>query len=404
MNKILLLLTLQLLSVTSSVVKCQINSTQTNAPNNPYWSVGLFYDQDHTLELLGFDKLNDDRNYTLGFGLLFQSSEIKNFFAFAPNKWLNQIFNHRNKFEWGQSITQKPSYSLMLAGSGFTPDSLPTSSVITNDRPYASIILLQTSINNRGFQRCRNNRSTFTKRCRNNRSTFPERCRNYRSTFTIGFLGASLPGNIQTAIHKAMNDNDTKPPRTPKGWNNQVSNGGELTFAYSYTKEILLTERHINNEAPTRSKGIEFKHGYKYSLGYHTYMGYNLSFRLGWFDANNWVYDTSPLSSANKKNMTEVYKKPFEFYLVGSIRPTFIMYNAMLNGQFKNSIHTVNFNDTRHLIFEFDGGVGLSFGMGSSNGIDIKIKGSGRSPEFKLPGRDARFHYWAGIDLIYSHF
>ncbi len=382
MNKKISLLIFLCLLLSTYNLKCQVNNLSPNGPDTTSWSVGIFYDQDHSLELLGFDKLNEDRNYTLGFGIYFQSTGLNNCFLFAPNKWLNHLFNNREKFTSGQSITQKPFYSFMLAGSGFTPDSLPASTVIFNDRPYASIIMLQTSINNPAYQRYKN----------------------YRSNFTMAWLGSILPGNIQTAIHKAMNNNDTKPPRTPRGWNNQISDGGEPTFAYSYTKEMLITRKHLNSVTPEKSKGTELKHGFKYSLGYHTYLGYDISLRIGWFDANNWNYDTSPLSGVNKNIRKTTYHKPFEFYMVSSVRPVFMLYNAMLNGQFKKSVHTVNFNYTRHLMFEFDSGIGLAFALNSNSGIDIKLKGSGRSPEFKLSGRDARFHYWAGLDIVFSHF
>lgn len=243
-----------------------------------YFSFGVFYDQDYTLEMLGLSNLNEDRNYTMGLGLFYSSDQLAKSPFFAPHKLLNRIFNHKEKFRTGATLTQQPSYAFMLADGAFTPDSLPAYYVIKNDRPYGSLTYIQTVISNPAF----------------------ERYRNYTSTFSIGLLGIPVSREVQTYIHKKMNDNDTKNPRTPRGWGNQISNGGELTLAYRYAKEFLLTKKYINSLMPEKSVGAEFKHGYSYSVGYYTYFAYEMDMRLGLFDANNWTYTVSPLGGSDK--------------------------------------------------------------------------------------------------------
>ncbi|OQP63079.1 hypothetical protein A3860_03655 [Niastella vici] len=97
-------------------------------------------------------------------------------------------------------------------------------------------------------------------------------------------------------------------------------------------------------------------------------------------------------------------KKTFELYTFGSLRPQFTLYNALLNGQFRKSAHTIDFHDMRHLILEFDGGVAVSIPIQKRNLLEFKLRLSGRSPEFKLPKRLPRWHYWGGLELSFSHY
>ena len=217
-----------------------------------------------------------------------------------------------------------------------------------------------------------------------------------------------------------MNDNDTKDPRTPRGWSNQVSDGGELTLTYTVEENRLLTRKQVREEKKTTYTGIELKHGWKYSLGYYTNLNYAFNFRLGKIDPRNWTYRVNVLGSSNEiahqpaelnkqsfEAPTPSYyekKKTVECYTFGSLRPVFTLYNALLNGQFRKSAHTIGFNDMRHLILEFDGGAAISIPIQKRNLLECKLRLSGRSPEFKLPGRSPRWHYWGGLDLAFSHF
>lgn len=82
-----------------------------------------------------------------------------------------------------------------------------------------------------------------------------------------------------------------------------------------------------------------------------------------------------------------------------------MLYNALLNGQFQKSDHTIDFYHTRHIFFQWDLGVAGKIPLGSDAALDLRWRVlSGRTAEFKLPGRDPRTHYWGGFDIVYSHF
>ena len=360
-----------------------------------YKAVGIFYDQDYTLEMLGLRRLNEDRNYTMGLGLYYSDPSLHHAFFFAPHRLLNRVFR--------KSFLNNPTSipAIMIANGSFTPDSLPASYPIRNDRPYSSLTYLQTI-------RSYVDNNTF---------------KTYTSSLSIGILGTYISREVQTAIHNLENENDTKNPRTPRGWNNQISAGGEPTLSYAFKKERLLTKKFVQDARLTSIPAIELKDAWQYSLGYYTSVDYEFDFRFGKIDPRHWTYMVNPLSQSNKTQFSDslmqlekmedhespeinYYDKPktFELYLFGSARPSFILYNALINGQFKRSVHTIGFQDMRHLVFDFDGGIATTLPAGSNKLIEFKLKISGRSPEFKLPARAPRWHYWGGVELLFSRY
>ena len=346
-----------------------------------YYSAGFFYDQDYTLEMIGLRSLNQDRNYTMGLGFFTEFEDLKMWFPYRPLYFLNKVFK--------RSILNDPdknnpgvSNRLMLANGSFTPDYLSATYPIYNDRPYASLTYLQlqsTFIDNNIYKKISSN-------------------------FNIGLLGTNISKTVQTKIHEALNEGDTKDPHTPKGWHNQISNGGELTFLYAGELEKLITIRNIKSTTRTSLTAIEFKHGLRYSLGYYTLTGYNFSFRYGKIDPRNWAYQTNPLGYSTLLTDDYLKKTPVtEIYLYGSLRPTFILYNALLNGQFRDSKVTVSFANTRHWVLDGEGGICISPVIRKKDIVTVRFRFAGRSPEISFPSRPKRSHFWGGIDLVFMH-
>jgi hypothetical protein len=189
---------------------------QTNQASS-YWGVSIFYDQDYTLEQLGLKSLNEDRNYTMGLGISLTLPGLKQSFLMFPHYAINSILG-KNIFNDKSNSHPEIINSIMFANGTFTPDDLTIYDVIRNDRPYGSLTYLQTMIV----------------------VVDPIAHRQYTSTFSAGIIGSFISREVQTAIHKSMNDGDTHAPRTPRGWSNQISNGGEPTLGYTYEEQRLL--------------------------------------------------------------------------------------------------------------------------------------------------------------------
>jgi Uncharacterized protein conserved in bacteria (DUF2219). len=371
-----------LLLYTTHLLSAQTPRKLEFSDERAYNSYALFTEQDAFVHPL---RLDEDRNYTMGIGFFFGSNKLRQSWLMAPVKWISaQLFIH-TLHQRIEAEDDKPfTYSLMLANGSFTPDNLAAPSVITNDRPYGNITYIQQNLT-------RVNASMTRK---------------YAFSFIIGLLGSYVSREVKTEIHSWYNENDTKYPRTPRGWNHQISNGGGLTVALTRSNELLLTKKALKNERLGKFN-VELKHGWKYSVGYYTAAQYGFGMRLGWLDPANWTFDLNPLSNSNKfvkeNEISKRYKG--EFYLIAGARPVFMLYNALLNGQFRKSDHSISFQNTRHFLFEWDLGAGGRIPFSQNTVLDIRLKMlSGRTPEFKLRGREPRTHYWGSIELILTHF
>lgn len=355
-------------------------SVQKNLKAQPYQNSthisGIFYDEDQTLKYLGFSKLNQDRNYTLGLGLYFSSPAMhhcKIYKAiFTPIVFLNRLL------KLDSNNSPSALRSLMVANGSFTPAKIQDPLPIYNDRPYGSITYLQMATN---YVDNTTGKKTATK-------------------LNVGVLGTYVAREAQTFIHNILNI------ALPEGWKNQISDVWEPTFLFSYTKERLINQSVLNNAATNNLK-FELKHGISTDIGYYTGAHYALSFRTGWFDPRDWGYDNTPLGGSNrvqKLTQKQESSRHSEFYFLGSLQPQLSLYNALLNGQFKNSIHTLSWSETQHLLFEFNAGIGVTSRCNhNQNSVSFKIKMSGHSPEFKVPTRPTRWHYWGSVELSCTH-
>ncbi len=362
---------------------CATANAQLLKPAN-YCSVGIFYDQDYTLEQLGFPQLNEDRNYTMGLGLYYASSSLEKWAIYKPHNWLmSKILK--------QPVTElAASYNFMLANGSYTPDSLHANTPIYNDRPYASLNYFQANANYLNYKKHKM----------------------YTLSFSLGMLGTNISKEVQTFIHTHQNDGDTHDPRTPMGWQYQISNGGAPTFLLAYQEDFLLTQNPIKLREDSSSVRInrlggEWKFAWKANVGWYNMISTEISYRIGWIDPRNWTYKTNPLGSSNSlygdnDKYDILYKKPHkcEAYFFGTLRTNFIAYNVLLSGQGGIDAVTIPNNWARHGVLDGAFGVCISPVLFHRVNIDCKGKFNFRSPEFEAPGRNPRWHYWGGIELI----
>lgn len=322
----------------------------------------LFYVDEDIKPLLQFANAND-QNYTMGLGFGYASFKFNDSYAFKPIESINYIFVPKKIRSHDNSLPP----SITLNGTAFTPDELRDSNVIYNDRPYAFLLYLSTK-------------------------KFYSKERSFISTeFNIGIIGLDLGKWVQTSIHNVMNDNNTHEPYTPQGWHNQISNGGEPTFLYMFNYEYLNIKRTY----------FEFKTGAQGMIGYYIGANFQTSARLGWLDNSKWMGSYNPLGGGNKNFNKNNNKKKFEFFLFGSLKPTTILYNEMLNGGLRNSNHTLNWNEINHFILEWNTGLGLSIPTHKkSNSLDLFwAVNAGRTSEINTSL--SRAHQWGGIYITY---
>jgi len=148
-----------------------------------------------------------DQDYTYGINLKIEGDATKDYWLSLdrPLGWLNRLIAV-------ESETSEPTTRQMEIGAyGFTPENIDTPTPDRSDRPYASII--------------------YTASTRELATKNPNVV--LRTNFTVGALGLGLVGNVQNSVHKLVGGEKAR------GWDHQISEGGEPTARYSIARQQL---------------------------------------------------------------------------------------------------------------------------------------------------------------------
>lgn len=263
-------------------------------------------------------------------------------------------------------------HSAQLLGQVYTPDRIDTSEVQADDRPYASLVALtvsRTSVGGAAFDRA------------------------WSSEFAVGMLGLDAPGDIQRLLHRTrrwMTGNLV--PVDPLGWRNQISAGGEPTALYrtGYQRQLAGDGAYVR-------KHWQVVGALEGSVGYHTTAAASVSARLGAFSSEFWEFPRGIASVAAGHSAAPAAARRWDLYAFGLLRPRVVAYNAILQGQFRHSAHTVK---PRHLLGEWEGGVGGSLPVGPYQ-LQVVIQlAQGRTADFVGP--KARAYTWGTVGLFAS--
>lgn len=219
-------------------------------------------------------------------------------------------------------------HALQVAVLTFTPATLSARGVVAGDRPYASIVYLA------------NSRTTV----------LPDSNTAYQSSFALGMLGLDVAKATQRSLHDAIG---ADPPR---GWNHQISDGGEPTARYSVARLGLRAAR-----SSGRGTHFELKDSVAVSAGYLTEVNAALTLRWGSIHTPWWSfvperaeYMTEPAPVLGGQAAAGT---PREFYAWAGVKARARAYNALLQGQFRGSDLRYDFEDTRPLMTEAWAGV-----------------------------------------------
>lgn len=311
---------------------------------------------------------NEDRNYTYGFALQASGTFIRQARLDAPLRALDALSGMRR----AHATSPRRFYTLLAFGSGFTPDTLNTTAPVRDDRPYGSIVgvsVRRLTVNDRSWDRA------------------------WASELAVGMLGLDVIGDLQTKIHRWNRRRSGKEtPYDPLGWPNQISHGGEPTALYraSYERRLLGDE-----SGPDVRKHWQVVGGGMGSVGYYTNVSLLTSGRLGWFSSEFWEFTPGAMGLANQNLGHGKRRRPnWELFLFGGVRPKVVAYNALLQGQFNDSVHTVT---PRRLLAEWEGGV-AAFAPWIRTQVVWQLA-QGRSPEF---GGSRRTHTWGSLMAVFS--
>jgi hypothetical protein len=324
-----------------------------NEPDNAGWA--LFMDNDALTARSG------DHDYTGGTALTLAGRRAQRWpLSLDPALgWLNRGvgLDRPDASEW---------HALQVAVLAFTPRTLESSSVVAGDRPYASIVYVA------------NSRTTV----------LPDSLVAYQSSFALGVLGLDLAKATQSVLHEAIG------AERPAGWDHQVADGGEPTARYALARLALRA-----NAATGFGTRLELKDAFAVSAGYITEASAALTLRWGRIHTPWWSFvpERAEYMMEPAPTFGGAACERREFYVWGGIKARARVYNALLQGQFRDSDLTYGFEDTRPLIGEAWAGVTREFAPGYRLSWVLRYQTS----ELRA-GPGDRDLFWGGLSLSRS--
>lgn len=339
--------------------------------DGPRFTSGSFFMEN---DLFVRGAVDEDRNYTGGFAFRFNGSFVHAYHLDAALRGLDRLTRADKKHQEWQD---RREYSLLIFGTAFTPDDLRARHPVIGDRPYASLL------------------GVSVRRVSIEPNTLDEA---WTSELVLGALGTPVARNVQTTIHRRLRARSgLTTPYDPQGWHNQISDGGEPTALYRVEYERRLLGDRSDDDS---RKHFQITSGLGGSAGYYTNLYALTNARIGWFTSNFWSFDPNAITvgaqaTRRRDAATQAVTPPlpWELFLFGGARPKLDIYDALLQGQFRNSVYTVGI---KHGTLEWDLGIAAYIPL-----LRTQLSWNalaGRTPEFK---GSTRSHEWGSIVVTY---
>lgn len=293
-----------------------------------------------------------DRDYTSGIAFTASGSR-------AQSGWLNidpvraWIFDNFPISNKTDATIKKHSvqYGFVL----FTPEDITATEPILDDRPYASLLYIS------------NTELTVS----------PSRDKAYRSSLSLGLLGLKVSGKVQRALHAVIKSDETN------GWDNQVSVGGEPT--------AMLTWSVQQNQS--KADNYQISTHLEANAGYSTDINAGFNWRGGRLNTPWWSFNPSHheyITSAATSVRGVAGSKP-EFYAFAGANIKYRFYSSLLQGQFRDSVHTLEHSQIEETLASVV--VGATREVSDNLRMSVFVRGT--TPEIKGP--NARNLWWMGL-------
>lgn len=300
-----------------------------------------------------------DRDFTAGFALTYTGRGGVKHWQGMDNGLA--ALDHLHGLDVDARETSLVTPSIEFGAYGFTPENIEAHDVQGDDRPYASLVYLSAS---RIYQ-ASSGRDAWT------------------SAITVGVLGSDVFEDAQNAVHSATNSDHAR------GWAHQVSDGGELTLRYQ-----TAYHQYWNISSPS----VELKTTYFGSVGYLTEGGIALSTRSGRIASPDYRFNPELISYGERVNdVAAASYAGRENYFWGGVALKARAYNAFLQGQFRDSEHTLHASELRPILAEAWIGYTLTFSR------DMKFSYVLRAQTSEIrKGEGDRNLLWGGLVLSRS--
>ncbi len=336
------------------MLACCLGSSPTGAVHQEAHDSGwTFYLDNDALSLLDVDQ-----DYTGGFAFTQSGRRVLDYslVTFGVLDAVNSTLGLPN-----ESTGAVASHSFEFGATLFTPRDISTSDPIPGDHPYASLWFISSA----------------------KQFLLVEQNVTYQTQLTLGLLGTNLSGEIQKALHRAIGN------QTPEGWKNQISNSGEPTFLYSVTRRHALQSSLVQG-----GNRIDFNSSLEANFGYVTDVGLGVGWRYGRIQTPWWNFNVhqseyinlgAPTLHGNQSGPRD------EFFLWSGARVRYRFYNAILQGQFRDSPVTYRADELHRGIVE--AWIGVSKQMFDTYRLSFVVRGRTR----EIKGVDRVNPIWGGV-------
>ena len=299
-----------------------------------------------------FQRYMKDRDYTAGIAFTASGSR-------AQSGWLNidpvraWIFDNLSLDSKADTVIKKHAvqYGFVL----FTPEDITTTQPVLDDRPFSSLFYISNT----------------------ELTVHPSQERAYRSSLSLGLLGLKVAGDIQRILHE-MTDSDEV-----NGWGNQISAGGEPTAMLTLSVQ----------QKQSNADNYQISSHFEANAGYSTDVNAGFNCRWGRLNTPWWSFNPSHheyMASAASSVNGMAGSKP-EYYIFAGANIKYRFYSSLLQGQFRDSVHTLGRSQIEQTLTSLTVGAAREFG----DNLRISLSIRGTSPE--INGPNARNLWWASL-------
>lgn len=339
------------------VSEAELDSIETAESYNTGWQ--FYFDND---VFLGSTK---DRNYTGGIALTLTGTRARDYW-FSADSWLEKLDSFSGYDNLIQDADGFQRHAIEFGLTLFTPDDILNPEPIPDDHPYANLLFMANS----------------------RIAVFPRQGRIYQSSLLLGLLGTPVGEQVQKLIHKAT-DSDA-----PQGWDNQISDGGEPTFKHTLSVDQILYSH-------SGDLSYELRGGLEAGLGFTTDVRASISGRVGLINTPWWSFTPHQSEYINLGQTLgdNASRKPNppELFLWAGLKVRYSFYNAILQGQFRDSPVTFNRDQLESVIVNAWLGITKTF----SNGMGISFVAQAQTNEIKGPDRSNPV--WGGLIISQTY-
>lgn len=253
-----------------------------------------------------------DRDYTGGMAVTISGRNARD-----GALSLNPVLERLDRLAMGEHPSSQVRHARQVGLMVFTPQNTLASEPLTDDRPYASLLF----VSNGRMQVDEDQRGAWS------------------SSLTLGMLGLPLTERLHSAVHEVVGS------KSPRGYDNQISAGGEPTARYTLARQRLWQA--------SPSGRFDMKTTVQGSIGFLTEASAAVSMRIGRFNTPWWssAPELADYIAAPVPVVAPSSNRP-ELYVFAGARLKARAYNAFLQGQFRHSAVRYSADDLMPVVGE----------------------------------------------------